>query len=179
VGVTFFLWAAPTVDHPDEAARLLEPYYERGDASAFESSPNIAIVSDELRRRFSDPEGEPWAEGLPPKVVDRVLRLAIHPSADATIVNEIVEVAHEYRLVVYDPQGPSFYLPRRVVAAPVPPPRLGDYLKVMGMGIAAVGVFLLGWWIQVPVLTWALMIVGGFFLTVILFLLGVMIVRPG
>jgi hypothetical protein len=179
VAVTLFVWAAPTVDHPDEAARLLEPYYERGDAGAFDSSPDIAIVSDELRRRFPDAEGGPWAEGLPPTEVDRVLRLTILRSADATVVNEIVEVAHEHSLVVYDPQGPSFYLPRRAVAAPIPPLSLGAYLKVIGMGIAAAGVFLLGWWIQVAVVKWVLMIVGAFFVTVVLFLLGVLIVRPG
>jgi hypothetical protein len=46
------------------------------------------------------------------------------------------------------------------------------------MGLAAAGVFVLGWWIQVPVLGAILMIVGGFFVTVIAFLLGILIFRP-
>jgi hypothetical protein len=181
VSITLILWKAPIVDHPDEATRLLGPYYERGEAGAFESSPDIARVSNELRRRFPDLDRGPWADGLPPKEVDRVLRLAIRRSADADVVNQIVELARTYDLVVYDPQGPSFYLPYPVVAGPrgsIPRPSVGAYLKVVVMGLAAAGVFVLGWWIQVPVLGAILMIVGGFFVTVIAFLLGILIFRP-
>jgi hypothetical protein len=53
-----------------------------------------------------------------------------------------------------------------------------DHLRIIAMGVVAGGVFLLGWWIQVPVLGWILMLVGGFFLIVIIFLLGILIARP-
>ena len=180
MSITLILWKAPVLDHPDDAARLLGAYYERGGASAFESSPDIATVWNELRRRFPDSERGPWADGLPPTEVDRVLRLAIRRSADADVVNEIVELARTYDLVVYDPQAPGFYLPYPVVPrpGPIPRPSAGAYLKVVVMGLAAAGVFALGWWIRVPVLHWILMIVGGFFATVILFLLGILIFRP-
>ena len=181
--MTLILWKGPVVDEPDEAARLLAPYYERRDDTAFESSVELAKVSNELRRRYPDVERGPWADDLPPKEVDRVLRLTVRRSADVAVLNEIVELARDYGLTVYDPQGPSFYLPHRVAAGPVttgpiPRPGLGDYLKVIAMGIVAAGVFLLGWRIQVPVLDWILMIVGGFFFTVILFLLGIFVARP-
>lgn len=181
MSMTLILWKAPVVAEPDDATRLLEPYYERGDDSAFLPSPDIATVSNELRRRFPDVEDGPWAGGLPPTEVDRVLRLTIRWSADADVLNEIVEVAREYDLIAYDPQGPSFYMPHPVPTgpiAPMPRPSVRDHLKVIAMGVVAGGVFLLGWWIQVPVLDWILMLVGGFFLTVILFLLGILIVRP-
>ncbi len=76
---------------------------------------------------------------------------------------------------MYDPQGPSVYLPTDPPeeTGPVPPPSLGDHLTVVAMGVAAAGVFLLGWWIQVPILRWILMIGGGFFFSVVLFLLGI------
>ena len=99
MSITLLLGTAPILGHPDEASRLLAPYYERGEANAFESSPDIARVSNELRRRFPDLEGGPWADGFPPKEVDRVLRLAIRRSADASVVNEIVELARTYDLV--------------------------------------------------------------------------------
>jgi hypothetical protein len=134
MSITLILWKAPVVDHPDDAARLLARYYERGEASAFASTPDIARVSNELRRT--------------------------------------------YDLVVYDPQGPGFYLPHPVVAGSIPRAGAGAYLKLVAMGLGATGVFVLGWWINVPVLDWILMIVGGFFLSVILFLLGILIVRP-
>ena len=182
VSITLILWKAPVLDHPDEAVRLLEPYYERRDDSAFEPSLGLAKVSNELRRRFPNVEKGPWAEDLPPKEVDRLLLLTIRRSADVAVLDEIVELARENDLVVYDPQGPSFYLPFPVPTGPIPPlPRTTarEYLKVIVMGVVAAGVFLLGWWIQVPVLNWILMIAGGFFFTVILFLFGILIVRPG
>ena len=52
--MTLILWKAPLVADADEAAELLEPYYERGDDSAFEPSPDVAAVSNELLRRFPD-----------------------------------------------------------------------------------------------------------------------------
>ncbi len=45
--------------------------------------------------------------------------------------------------------------------------------------LAAAGVFWLGWRIDVPVLSWVLMIVGGFFLAVLVFLLGILLFGPG
>ena len=174
--MTLILWKAPVVDDPDEAARLLEPYYERSDDSAFEPSPDIAAVSKELLRRFPDLQNGPWADELPPKQVDRVLLLTIRWSADNAVLNAIIGLAREKDLVVYDPQGPSLYLPRDPVETePVPPPSVGDLLKVTAMGIVAAGVFLLGWWIPVPIVGWILMIVGGFFVSVVLFLLGILI----
>jgi hypothetical protein len=133
--MTLILWKGPVVDEPDDAARLLAPYYERSDDTVFESSLGLAKVSNELRRRYPAVERGPWADDLPPKEVDRVLVLEIRWSADAAVL-------------------------------------------VIAMGIVAAGVFLLGWRIQVPVLDWILMIVGGFFFTVILFLLGIFAVRP-
>ena len=180
--MTLILWKAPLVEEPDEAARLLAPYYERGDDSAFASNSGLARVSNELRRRFPDAENGPWADGLPPKEVDRVLRLTIRWTADADVLNEIVELAREYDLIVYDPQGPSFYLPHPVPVGPIPAnprPSVRDHLKLVAMGAVAAGVFLLGLWIPVPVLDWILMLVGGFFLTVILVLLGAFIILPG
>jgi hypothetical protein len=46
------------------------------------------------------------------------------------------------------------------------------------MGLAAAGVFLLGSRIDVPVLDWILMITGGFFFSVVVFLLGILLFGP-
>jgi hypothetical protein len=82
-------------------------------------------------------------------------------------------------LVLYDPQGPDVRLPSDPVeSGPIPRPRLVDYFKVLLMGLAAAGVFWLGWRIDVPVLNWLLMIIGGFFVTVVVFLLGILMFGP-
>ncbi|HEX6064196.1 MAG TPA: hypothetical protein VFZ04_08255, partial [Longimicrobiales bacterium] len=62
-----------------------------------------------------------------------------------------------------------------VALGPVPAPRLRDYFWISLMGVAALAVVWLGWRIGVPVLNWLLMIVGAFFFSVVVFLLGIMI----
>lgn len=52
MSMTLILWKAPAVDDPDEAKALTEAWYESGDDSAFEPSPDIAIVADELQRLY-------------------------------------------------------------------------------------------------------------------------------
>src|SRR3990170_3148685 len=52
MSMTLILWKAPVVREAEEAEALLKPYYENEDDSAFEPSPDIAIVADELRRLY-------------------------------------------------------------------------------------------------------------------------------
>lgn len=176
--MTLYLWKAPVVDDPDEAARLIDAWDERGDVSVFQPSDDIAMVAEELVRRFPHADDGPWGDG-PPEPTDRVLFLSIRWGADNAVLDAIAELAHTYELVLYDPQGPDVSVPGDpLVAEPPSPPKLTDYLWLVPMAAAAVGVFWLGWWIDVPVLGWILMIVGGFFITVILFLIGIFIFGP-
>jgi hypothetical protein len=178
MSMTLLLWKAPVVDDPDEAERLLQPYYDREDDSAFEPSADIATVSNELLRRFPEAADGPWAD-FPPEQTDRLLLLSIRWGADNAVIDAIVELAREHGLVLYDPQGPDVALPDDPVeTGPIPGPRLVDYLKILGIGLAAAGVFWLGWRIDVPVLEWVLMISGGFVVTVVVFLLGIFVFGP-
>lgn len=52
MSMTLILWKAPVVEEADEAKALTADWYESEDDSAFEPSPDIAIVADELRRLF-------------------------------------------------------------------------------------------------------------------------------
>ena len=176
--MTLILWKAPVVDDPDEAAELVRPYYDREDDSAFQPSAALATVADELLRRFPDADDGPWTDG-PPESSGRLLVLGIRWHADPAVTDAVVELARQHELVLYDPQGPSVYLPHDPVdAGPVEPPSLLDHLMIVLMGVAAAGVFWLGWWIDVPVLEWILMLVGGFFVSVVLFLLWIFIFEP-
>src|SRR3712207_577635 len=103
--MTLILWKGPAVDDPDEAAALLEPYYDRTDDSAFEPSADLGRVADELLRRFPDGEDAPWAEG-PPLNTGRLLIIDIRWSADNAVIEAVEELAREHELVLYDPQGP-------------------------------------------------------------------------
>lgn len=178
MSMTLILWKAPVVDDADEAKALLAPYMDREDDSGFEPSPDLAKVSAELLRRFPSAEHGPWAD-FPPEQTDRLLLLSIRWGADPAALDAIVELAREHNLVLYDPQGPDVGIPPPPSeSGPDPRPGVRDYLTFLGMGLVAAGVFLLGWWIEVPVLNWILMIVGGFFVAVILFLLGALMFGP-
>ncbi|HET7708725.1 MAG TPA: hypothetical protein VFK50_04220, partial [Sphingomicrobium sp.] len=52
MSMTLILWKAPVTGDPDEANRLLRPWYETEDDSAFEPSSDIAKVADKLRRLY-------------------------------------------------------------------------------------------------------------------------------
>jgi len=52
MSMTLILWKAPVVAEADEAKALTASWYETEDDSAFEPSPDIAKVADELRRRW-------------------------------------------------------------------------------------------------------------------------------
>jgi hypothetical protein len=75
-----------------------------------------------------------------------------------------------------------------VSGAPLPAPPSGDAggvavastheLKIVGIGLEAAGVFWLGWWIDIPVVEWVLMIGGGFLASVVVFLLGILMFGP-
>jgi hypothetical protein len=178
MSMTLLLWKAPVVVDADEAERLLQPYYDRGDDSAFEPSAAIATVSNELLRRFPEAGHGPWAD-TPPEQTDRLLLLSIRWGADDAVIDAIVELAREHQLVLYDPQGPDVTLPTDPVdSGPIPGPTLFDHVKILGIGLAAAGVFWLGWRIDVPVLEWVLMISGGFVVTVVVFLLGIFMFGP-
>ena len=178
MSMTLILWKAPLVEDPDEAEGLLQPYHEKGDDSAFEPSPDIARMADELRERFPAGDDSPWAS-FPPDQTERILVLDIRWGADNEVVDEIAELARDYGLVLYDPQAPDVMLPREPLDPPPPERiRLVDYLKIAPIGLAAAGVFWLGWWIDVPVLNWILMIVGGFFFSVVVFLFWIFLFPP-
>ena len=178
MSMTLLLWKAPVTDDPDVVERLVEPYYEHSDDSAFESSPDLAAFASELRARYPEPGG-PWADGL--NESDRILMLSIRWGAENSFIDAIVELAEKHELVLYDPQGgPDITLPgvEDTPAEPDRPHSVVDYLKFVGMGMLAAGVFWLGWTIDVPVLNWILMIVGGFFVLVIVFLLVILRAGP-
>src|SRR5215217_5995452 len=164
--MTLLLWKAPIVNDATEAEALLKPYYDHGDESAFEVSSDVNEVSRELLRRFPERDDGPWGDSAPDEA-ERILYLNIRWGADDAVLDAIEELAREHELVLYDPQGPDVHVPGEVIEpTPNPPPRLVDYLQILLMGVAALGLIWLGWRIDVPVLSWLLMIIGAFFVAV-------------
>lgn len=181
--MSLILWKAPVVREAEEAEALLEPWYERGDDSAFEASPDIARVADELRRRFPDDpspdppdESSPWAD-LPFDQSERLLCLSLRWSADDSVLDSIVDLAGEHGLVLYDPQGPEIIVADHPLE-PEQPPGFTDYLRFALFGLGSAGLLALGWWLPVPMLNSILMAFGGFLTGVFLLILVLRLLAP-
>src|SRR5262245_15590605 len=125
MGMDLLLWKAPVTDDTDEAERLLKPYYENGDESAFERSADVTAVADELARRFPN-AFEGLSDDPTAGTIDRVLVLSMSWSVSDEVLTAITELARKHELVLYDPQGPDITLPNDPVdTEPAPPPTIG------------------------------------------------------
>jgi hypothetical protein len=177
--MTLILWKAPVVSDPRQAEAMLSPWYDAEDDSAFTPSQDIALVWDELLRRFPDdgsserPEDDssPWAD-FPPEQTDRILMLHIRWGADNAVLDAIAELARKHELVLYDPQGPSVHLPSDPQETPEEPEPVGPggyAVAILTVGVGAL-LFAAGWWVPVPVINWLLMAAGVFLALVGIFL---------
>ena len=139
--MTLILWKAPVVREAEDAEPLLKPFYDRSDDAAFEPSPDIAAMAEELRRLYPwrllsneetvaqmsekdraqytaeglseirGVEGGDYFAELPWFQSDRLLVLDIVWSASDAFIDDIERLAREHGLVLYDPQGPDVHLP--------------------------------------------------------------------
>ncbi len=180
MSISLILWKAPLVDDPEEAEALLEPWYERGDDSAFEASEDVKRCADELRRHFPEKPGDessPWAE-LPFGGSRRLLLLSLRRNAGDDVRDAIADLAYDHGLVLYDPQGPYLFPPDDW-AEPEAPPRPADWVRFTLFGLGSVGMLALGQWLTVPVLDVILTAFGGFLTALFLFILVMFLIGRG
>jgi hypothetical protein len=166
MSMDLYVWKRPLVTDPEEAKRLVE----LEDENVFEPSADLERFYAELLERFpprealADTEQEsdaiPWADS--PEGSNRLVWLSVRWSARGEDLDEIVDLARAYDLVLYDPQGPDFHSPAREDEGEPYVPSLGEYVR--GILLAAVGVLLivLAWKASIPVLSWVVVFVGGF-----------------
>jgi len=165
MSMTLFLWKAPVIRDEDEAARLLERWYEHGDDSAFEPSGDLAIVLERLLERWPfDPETgtAPWADG--PENSGRLLDLSLSWGGDGRILADITALAGIHELVVYDPQGPDIFLPDDPIEelTEFPGFKLVDWLKIGAM-VAALSALTYAAWLIPHWVRWPAAFIAGFF----------------
>ena len=161
-----YAWKRPVVETEEEALVLLE-----GDVSAFEPSPDLQALYDEVCRRWPaetsdelEGDGDRPAWGVTMEPSDRLLELSFTWSVPGDVLDAIVEVARERELVLFDPQGPTFHSPPSLdPPAPVrrDPRVLIDVSRGLLIGAALVAG---GWFLPLPVLDWILIVIGGFLL---------------
>ena len=174
---TLTLWKAPVIRDEEEAAELLQPYYEHEDDSAFEPSVDLGVLLERLLDRYPfDPEldSAPWADG--PELTGRLLLLSIRWGGDNRILADITALARIHGLVLYDPQGPDIFLPDDPIEdlTEIPPFKIVDWLKIGAIVLALSALTYAA--LQIPHwLRWPAVVIAGFFASAAWFVLGCMI----
>ena len=125
---------------------------------------------------YDQAEDGPWSE-IPFDETDNLLVLSIRWSADNEVLDDIVRLGREHELVIYDPQGPSVYLPDdpEEESGPTPPPTLWEWVKMVAIAAFLCAVTYAAWQIPVGWIRWPAVIVAGFIASAGLFVLGLMI----
>jgi len=172
MSMTLILWKAPVVREAEEAEPLLKPFYDREDDSAFEPSPDVTAMAEELKRlypwrllsneetvaRMTEEErarytpadlrevrgvdGGDYFADLPWYQSDRLLALDIIWSAPNEFIDTIERLAGERGLVLYDPQGPDVHLPDDPLPSDEPQRPLGVGAYLMAFGVTLFGTVL-------------------------------------
>jgi len=156
---TLIVWKAPLVDDADAARALLDDFYETGDESAFEASPDVARFYDEIVAL--DPVDD-WDEGRDedetptwagtPERSDRVVSLDYSWSAPRRVPRGPSACGGRARARALRPAGAGRSRPRRHQGAG--PPDLREIVRVGAIGLGAAAVAVGAWLVSVPILSW-------------------------
>ncbi len=175
---------SPDIAAAAEELRRLYPYWP------ISGEELVAAMSDEERSRYTEQglaelresgsyrqgQGGPWSD-LPFEQSDGLLVLNIRWSAHEGVLDDIIRIGRERELVIYDPQGPSIYLPTDPVDEPAEQTRatVRDWISIIALCAFLLGLTYAAWLIPIGWLKWPAVIVAGFFAAAGLFVLGGMI----
>jgi hypothetical protein len=125
---------------------------------------------------YGQGKGGPWAD-LPFHQADNLLVLSIRWSAHDGVLDDIVRIGRERGLVIYDPQGPSVYLPTDPVEQSTVEPRAtaGDWISIIAICAFLLGLTYAAWLIPIGWIRWPAVMVAGFVAAAGLFVLGGMV----
>lgn len=167
-----------------EELRRLYPYWP------ISGEELLASMSDEEKGRYTEQglaelreqgsytqaEDGPWSE-IPFEQTDNLLVLGIRWSADGKVLDDIIRIGRERELVIYDPQGPSVYLPTDPgeEAAEEARATARDWISIIAMCAFLLALTYAAWLIPIGWIKWPAVIVAGFFAAAGLFVLGGMI----
>ena len=167
MSMSLYLWKAPVVDDSGEALALIDRYYDDGDETVFEPSESVSRALARIRELYPDDPGSddnPWSS-WPIEDSDRIIELNIRWSVDGKVLDDIIDIAAEHDLVVYDPQGPDVYRAQDALERQ-PAERASAkevFSVVLGLFLPFVGATLAVWWfIPWGWLRWPLVAVGLF-----------------
>ena len=122
VSFDLYAWKRPLPSSEDDALALV-----KGDESAFEPSADLLRFYDDLLERYPVLEWDGIEElddaqstwGVTAERSDRLVGLNFTWSAPGEVLDDVVALALEHELVLYDPQGPSFHSPAELLVEPI------------------------------------------------------------
>ena len=125
---------------------------------------------------YSQGKGGPWAD-LPFEQSNNLLVLSIRWSAHDGVLDDIVRIGRERELVIYDPQGPSIYLPDDPIDEDTedPSPTFRDWFTIIAVCAFLLALTYAAWLIPIGWIRWPAVIIAGFVAAAGLFVLGGMI----
>lgn len=166
-----YVWKAPRVQDPEEAARLVAAW-SAGDQDVFEDSTDVGWFQRELREGMSMLQAARAAASEAPAPTGRVVRVPLAPDSAHDTIEDVFSLAMKYDLLVYDPR-------RQAVVAPLEAmlehesatfwPR-GAIRSVVVTGIA-VAAGIAAWFANIPIVSGLVVIVAAFMLllTIVVF----------
>jgi hypothetical protein len=112
-----FVWKGPIPQTGDEAADMVEAHYDR-DQSVFLPSDDLAKFHRAVLARWPSVDGLsdggrlsavmlPWS--FPDRVPDQIMEINLPFEVKPDVLADLLALAREHGLVVYDPQGPTVY----------------------------------------------------------------------
>jgi hypothetical protein len=169
-------WKTPGVSDEDEARSLFDKYNQTEDERLFGESNDVVSFYDELMQRFPPqeadeslkPEDNPWAET--PERSSRIVELHLRSGAPDQVLDEVVDLARKYGLVLYDPQGPSLHSPEQHYPEDIP----GQVRQALIAGTVGAAMVYGATYIPYRLLSWPLIGIGGFLVIMTLYTLVVL-----
>ena len=174
--VTLYVWNAPRVTDPAEAAELIRSWTEAGDAAEgrpFEASNEVHWFFNELVKDAPEVEAtidgahehgtEKWWWAADPGPTDRLAVLTLTEATPPGVVSEIFSIAAKYDLVVYDQSHEKVHLPLEAMTAYAEATFWpGGAIQAAVAGLIGAALAVGAWFVAIPILSGIVIVVGGF-----------------
>lgn len=117
MSVDYAFWESTEPLENEEAGQIYVDLLEGRGSDRVQPSPKIALLARRIESLWPTPapgEEDDWVFASPHDEAEKYLAVAMVPSRAWNEWWVLRDLAHEYELVMYDPQIEHVYLPRRL-----------------------------------------------------------------
>ena len=171
-----YVWAAPRDLDDDEAGSLVGAWQAAGGdpaTSPFEPSTDVGWFHRELQKdapwlelssdAVPNPSTRPIVLSTTDEPPARVVGVRLSPRSTDHELNEIASLAAKYDLVLFDARSGRVHRPLEEMAAYASATFWpGGAIRAAVAGAAGLAIAVIAWLIGIPVISWIVILVGGF-----------------